>query len=84
MRISLVTDAWLPQINGVTTTLTRCRDELVADGHDLDVISPDRFRNVPCPRYPPIRLAVWPGRRFVRMIDEQRPQAIHIATKCEN
>ena len=81
MRISLVTDAWLPQVNGVTTTLTRCRDELEARGHGVDVISPDRFRNVPCPRYSSIRLAVWPGRRMVRMLDGHRPQAIHIATE---
>ena len=81
MRISLVTDAWTPQINGVTTTLTRCRDELEARGHRVNVISPDLFRNAPCPGYPSIRLAVWPGRRLVRMLDEQRPQAIHIATE---
>jgi glycosyltransferase involved in cell wall biosynthesis len=81
VRISLVTDAWLPQINGVTTTLTRCRDEIEARGHLVSVTSPDLFRNAPCPGYPSIRLALWPGRRFARMIDEQRPQAIHIATE---
>jgi glycosyltransferase involved in cell wall biosynthesis len=81
VRISLVTDAWLPQINGVTTTLTRCRDRLVEGGHRVDVISPDLFRNVPCPRYPSIRLAVWPGRRVGRLLDGHRPQAIHIATE---
>ena len=27
LRIALVTDAWLPQVNGVTTTLSRCRQE---------------------------------------------------------
>lgn len=81
MRISLVTDAWLPQINGVTTTLTRCRHEIEAQGHVVNVISPDLFRNIPCPGYPSIRLAVrpWPGVK--RRLDEQRPQAIHIATE---
>ena len=81
MRISLVTDAWLPQINGVTTTLTRCRDEIVGRGHDMQVISPDLFRNIPCPRYPSIRLALWPWRGVRRRLDEHRPQAIHIATE---
>jgi glycosyltransferase involved in cell wall biosynthesis len=81
MRISLVTDAWLPQINGVTTTLTRCRRVIEELGHKVDVVSPDRFRNVPCPGYPSIRLALWPGRRLVRMLDAHRPQAIHIATE---
>jgi glycosyltransferase involved in cell wall biosynthesis len=81
VRISLVTDAWRPQINGVTTTLTRCRDEIDGRGHDIDVVSPDRFRNLPCPRYPSIRLAVWPWRGVRRMLDAHRPQAIHIATE---
>jgi glycosyltransferase involved in cell wall biosynthesis len=81
VRISLVTDAWLPQVNGVTTTLTRCRDELETRGHRVDVISPDLFRNVPCPRYPSIRLALWPPRRVARLLDGHRPQAIHIATE---
>jgi glycosyltransferase involved in cell wall biosynthesis len=81
VRISLVTDAWLPQINGVTTTLTRCRDEIEGRGHTVEVISPDRFRNIPCPGYPSIRLAVWPLSRVRRMLDAARPDAIHIATE---
>lgn len=80
-RIALVTDAWLPQINGVTTTLSRCCQELEQDGREVQVISPDLFRTVPCPRYPHIRLAVGAGRRVVRLLEEQRPEAIHIATE---
>jgi glycosyltransferase involved in cell wall biosynthesis len=81
VRISLVTDAWLPQVNGVTTTLRGCRDVLVGQGHELDIVSPDRFRNLPCPGYPSIRLAVWPGRKVGRLLEAHRPQAIHLATE---
>jgi glycosyltransferase involved in cell wall biosynthesis len=80
MRISLVTDAWLPQINGVTTTLSRCCEEITHKGHEVQIISPDLFRTVPCPRYPEINLAVWPF-KVRRMLDEQRPDVIHIATE---
>jgi glycosyltransferase involved in cell wall biosynthesis len=81
LRIALVTDAWLPQINGVTTTLSRCRDELERRGHRVEVISPELFRTVPCPRYPHIRLAVGAGRRVRRMLASGRPDAVHIATE---
>ncbi len=81
MRICLVSDAWPPQVNGVVRTLTRTRDELVAMGHDFEVISPDRFRTMPCPTYPEIRLALLPYRAMVKMIEAFRPEAIHIATE---
>ncbi len=80
MQISLVTDAWFPQVNGVTTTLDRCRTEIEERGHTMHVISPDGFKTVPCPRYSDIRLAVWPA-KVSRLLDEQRPDAIHIATE---
>jgi glycosyltransferase involved in cell wall biosynthesis len=81
MRILIVTDAWAPQINGVVRTLTRTRQELEGLGHEVRVISPDLFRNLPCPTYPEIRLAVLPGRRLPLMIDAFQPCAIHISTE---
>ena len=81
MRILIVTDAWAPQINGVVRTLLRTRQELEGLGHELRVISPDLFANLPCPTYPEIRLAVLPGRRLPKLIDAFQPCAIHIATE---
>jgi glycosyltransferase involved in cell wall biosynthesis len=81
MRILIATDAWQPQINGVVRTLTRTRQELEALGHELKIISPNLFTNLPCPTYPEIRLAVLPGRRLTQMINEWAPQAIHISTE---
>jgi glycosyltransferase involved in cell wall biosynthesis len=76
-----VTDAWLPQVNGVTTTLSRCRQEIEDHGHEVRVITPDLFKTVPCPRYPEIRLALWSWREVHRMLRERQPAAIHIATE---
>ncbi len=81
MRIAIVTDAWFPQVNGVVRTLDRVRAELVALGHAVDMIAPDRFRTVPTPTYPEIRLAVLPGRKLRRLLDGLAPDAIHIATE---
>ena len=58
MRIAIVTDAWSPQVNGVVRTLTATRVELERQGHEVVVVSPDLYLNLPCPTYPEIRLAV--------------------------
>ncbi len=81
MNIVLVTDAWRPQMNGVVTTLEHVRDEVERAGHRLTVFHPGLFRTVPCPRYPEIRLSVFAGRRLRRLLEETRPDAIHIATE---
>ncbi len=80
-RILIVTDAWTPQVNGVVRTLRTVADELAAMGHDVDVIGPDRFRTIPCPTYPDIRLSVLVRRKLARMIAGFRPDALHIATE---
>lgn len=81
MNIVLVTDAWYPQINGVVHTLKYTGDELVRLGHTVQVIGPGEFRTVPCPTYPEIRLALFPGRRLRAILDAARPDALHIATE---
>jgi glycosyltransferase involved in cell wall biosynthesis len=81
MKIAIISDAWLPQINGVVRTLMRTIEELRALGHQTHVVSPDLFRNLPCPSYAEIRLAVLPARRLARLLDAFQPCAIHIATE---
>jgi len=80
-RILIVSDAWTPQVNGVVRTIATVADELTAMGHVVEVIGPDRFRTVPLPTYPDIRLAVLPGRRLGRLIEAFAPDALHIATE---
>ncbi len=81
MQILIVTDAWLPQINGVAVTLQNTVRELESMGHRVRLITPLAFRTVPMPTYPEIRLAVRPRREVARMIEEFDPDAIHIATE---
>lgn len=81
MKIVLVTDAWQPQINGVVTTLVELVRQLQGMGHEVVLIQPGQFRTRPCPGYPGIDLALFPGRRLARMIDAAQPDAIHIATE---
>jgi glycosyltransferase involved in cell wall biosynthesis len=81
MRIAIVTDAWHPQINGVVRTLTRVTEELEQMGHEVRVVSPDLFLNIPCPTYPEIRLALFPRRKLRALLDSLQPCAIHVSTE---
>src|SRR6202165_6054911 len=82
MRILIVTDAWSPQVNGVVTTVMNTIRELELLRHDVGLITPDGFRTLPCPTYPEIRLAIAPGSRVSRMIEEFEPDAVHIETEA--
>ena len=46
-RITIVSDAWTPQVNGVVRTLSAVVEELRGMEHSVEVIGPDRFRTVP-------------------------------------
>lgn len=81
MKISLVTDAWLPQVNGVVTTLVELARELRAGGHEVHVVEPGQFRTRPCPGYAGIDLAIAPARGLAEQLDAFRPDAIHLATE---
>ena len=80
-RIAIVTDAWLPQMNGVVRTLTTTCEQLRAHGHEVLVVSPDQFASLPCPTYPEIRLAVTRPGAVASRLREFSPEAIHIATE---
>lgn len=81
MRITIVTDAWHPQANGVVRVNNTLRLKLEEMEHEVQVIEPSRFSCAPCPTYPEIPLALLPGRSLRRMIDTFCPDAIHIATE---
>ena len=81
MRIAIVSDAWRPQINGVVRTLETVARILRAEGHEVEVFGPDRFRTLPCPTYPEIRLSLFPSSRLSHMLKLFAPDAIHLVTE---
>ena len=81
MNIMIITDAWLPQVNGVVTTLGKIGEGLQALGHTVRFVTPQQFRSVPCPSYPEIRLSLFPAAGITAEIENFAPQAIHIATE---
>ncbi len=81
MRIMIVTDAWVPQTNGVVRTLSQTAEWLGRFGHDVRMLTPRDFRSIACPTYPEIRLSLLPRKTLAARIAEFSPHALHIATE---
>lgn len=81
LKIIIATDAWKPQINGVVTTLGKMGEELTQLGNEVEYITPEKFKTFPCPSYPSIRLALFPKKKVRKILDEYKPDIIHIATE---
>ncbi len=94
MRVTLVTDTFRPEVNGVTTVLATMRRGLLARGHVVQLIAPaygepaadveedvHRVPSIPCPTYAAVRLS-WPlGRGIGTLISDFAPDVVHVATE---
>ncbi len=81
LKIVIATDAWKPQVNGVVRSLETLGDILTGYGNEILYITPNDFKSVPMPSYPEIRLSLLPNRKAAKLINEFKPDAIHIATE---
>jgi glycosyltransferase involved in cell wall biosynthesis len=77
----IVSDAWFPQTNGVVQTLSQTAAWMTRFGHEVQMVTPNEFRSVPCPTYPEIRLSLLPYGSVRRRILAFAPHALHIATE---
>jgi glycosyltransferase involved in cell wall biosynthesis len=81
VRILIATDAWLPQTNGVVSTLRATVGQLERRGHSVAMLTPERFATMACPGYREIRLALGVQAGVLEQFDRFRPEAIHVATE---
>jgi len=81
MRILVATDAWHPQINGVVRTLTMIAEAARALGAEVTFLTPQSFATVALPSYPDLRVALPGPARVAALIEDARPDNIHIATE---
>lgn len=79
--ITIVTDAWHPQVNGVVRSIERTNIELEKLGHRVTMLTPQLFATVPCPTYPEIRLSIARPARIFSVLDSSRPSYVHVATE---
>ena len=80
-RILIITDAWLPQVNGVVRSIEVLVREAPALGVEIEILAADGFRTVPLPTYPQVRVAVTRPGPVRHRIEELNPDFIHIATE---
>lgn len=93
LRVALVTDTYLPEINGVTTVLRTMREGLARRGHQVLVIAPRyddcqpgeagivRRASLPFPLYPAVRMSLPTGGPVTRALGSFRPDVVHVATE---
>ncbi len=89
MRIALVTETFLPSVDGVVTRLTHTVDWLADHGHELCVVAPDLgvsdYRGVPvlgvtAITWPFYRSRAWgtPAPRVARHLRDFKPDIVHV------
>jgi phosphatidylinositol alpha 1,6-mannosyltransferase len=91
VRIAIVTESFLPQVNGVTNSVLRVCEQLQFRGHQTLVVAPGpgptsyagatvvRTPSLPLPGYRDFRLArPWPG--LSRTLHDFAPDVVHLAS----
>jgi glycosyltransferase involved in cell wall biosynthesis len=90
MRVALVTENFLPKIDGVTRTLAMLLEHLQRQKHQTIVLAPEgapaRYAGaavygtpgLPLPMYPELRILL-PPPRFKHLLHRFRPDVIHVA-----
>lgn len=94
MKLSIITDTYAPEINGVARTLHQLATQLTSRGHSVEVIhpgiqddSPNEFvdeRRVwgfALPMYRKLRMGGPRRQRFIDEWEEDRPDVIYVATE---
>jgi glycosyltransferase involved in cell wall biosynthesis len=81
MRILVATDAWHPQVNGVVRTLAMTAEAAKGLGAEVAFLTPQSFRTFALPSYPGLRVALPWAAKIARLIEDARPDSIHIATE---
>jgi glycosyltransferase involved in cell wall biosynthesis len=80
-HILVATDAWHPQVNGVVRTLTMTAEAAKTLGVEVSFLTPRSFRTFAMLGYPDLRLTLPYPARIAALIEQARPDSIHIATE---
>jgi len=90
MRVAVITETFLPNVNGVVTTLCRLLEHLRDHGHQALLVAPEGsvssyagaeiipLRGVPLPSYPELRITP-PQPGLTAQLRRFRPDLVHLA-----
>src|SRR5262245_2676469 len=97
LRLAVVTETYLPELNGVATTAARFVAELRRLGHQIQLVRPRQHdsdvvqgetrceqhlvRGLAIPRYPDLKLGLPAKRPLERLWSFRRPDAVHVVTE---
>ena len=92
LRVALVSESFLPQINGVTNSVLRILEGFARDGHEAMVIAPEsgdgpseyagfRIKRVPSLEMKSLVPVGFPARALEPLIDGFAPDVIHLGSK---
>jgi phosphatidylinositol alpha 1,6-mannosyltransferase len=91
MRVAIVTESFLPHVNGVTNTVRHVADRLLRTGHDVLIVAPGpgadthdgaevvRVRSISLPGYRSFSLGL-PDAAVERALAEFGPDVVHLAS----
>ncbi|SBN60549.1 Glycosyltransferase, group 1 family [Propionibacterium freudenreichii] len=94
MRVAIVTESFLPQVNGVTNSVLRVVEQLRHDDHEALIVAPgdpggvpDAYAGTPVitvpsvsmPQYPAVRIATATTSRLAKLLGDFAPDVAHIA-----
>lgn len=91
LRVLVVAESFLPQVNGVTNSVRRVLDHLAAKGHEAILVAPTGpakyagfqvhvVRGARLPFYRDFRIGLETRRRLRKIMREFRPDVVHIAS----
>jgi phosphatidylinositol alpha 1,6-mannosyltransferase len=91
LRVLVVAESFLPQVNGVTGSVRRVLDHLAAQGHQAEVVAPTgpdvyagfrvrHARGATLPFYRDFRIGLETRRRLRRTMLRFAPDVVHIAS----
>jgi phosphatidylinositol alpha 1,6-mannosyltransferase len=89
MRVAVVSESFLPTVNGVTTSVVRVLEHLAARGHDATVIvpaagSPREYAGFPVHQVPALAYRQFPvglpNAQVSGLLAEFRPDVLHVAS----
>jgi phosphatidylinositol alpha 1,6-mannosyltransferase len=91
LRVLVVSESFLPQVNGVTNSVRRVLEHLAAEGHHAVLVAPTgpesyagfpviHARSANLPFYPDFRVGLETRRRLRTVMERFRPDLVHIAS----